>query len=495
MGGRGCCARGTLAMELGNDCLLKEPSIQDAEMSQPLIELKRRGRQVDRNRQSDPVLPVTRRAFIETYGCQMNIGDSEIMAGALVEQGYVTVDSPEKADVIVVNTCAIRENAERRVIGRIGHLQQHRELNPELVLAVTGCMAQRLGDTLLESSAGVDLVAGPDAYRRLGSLVDDIRFGALTRGQTLLAFDAEENYEGLSAVRREGVTAWVTVQRGCNHRCTFCIVPYVRGPEKNRAPEAVISEVEAAVRSGFSEVSLLGQTVNSYRYEDVGFADLLRQVARVEGVRRVRFTSPHPNDVSNDLIDVMSSEPAVCAQLHLPVQSGSDRILKRMVRRYTVDQFLETVERVRAHIPGIALSTDVIVGFPGETEADFEATLDLIRAVRFDEAYMYRYSLRDGTPATKFSSKDFVDAETSGRRLEKLIGVHRTIQREIQESEVGEIRTVLIERDARSADDVLARTESNKMVVFPGTPDQIGSYAEVRLLSTTGATFRGERLS
>jgi len=243
------------------------------------------------------------------------------------------------------------------------------------------------------------------------------------------------------------------------------------------------------------ELSLLGQTVNSYQYQDVGFADLLRHVARVEGVRRVRFTSPHPNDVSNDLIDVMSSEPAVCAQLHLPVQSGSDRILKRMVRRYTVDQFLETVERVRAHIPGIALSTDVIVGFPGETEADFEVTLDLIRAVRFDEAYMYRYSLRDGTPATKFSSKDFVDAETSGRRLEKLIGVHRTIQREIQESELGEIRTVLIERDARSADDVLARTESNKMVVFPGTPDQIGSYAEVRLLSTTGATFRGERLS
>lgn len=463
-------------------------------MSQPLIELRRRGREEDGNRQCDPVLPVTRRAFIETYGCQMNIGDSEIMAGALLEQGYVTVDSPEKADVIVVNTCAIRENAERRVIGRIGQLQRYRESNPDLVLAVTGCMAQRLGDDLLESSSGVDLVAGPDAYRRLGSLVDDIRFGTVTRGQTMLAFDAEENYEGLSAVRREGVTAWVTVQRGCNHRCTFCIVPYVRGSEKNRDPGAVIAEVEAAVRSGYSEVSLLGQTVNSYRYFEVGFPELLRRVARVDGIRRVRFTSPHPIDVDDELIEVMAAEPAVCAQLHLPVQSGSDKILKRMVRRYTVDEFLETVEHVRKGVPGIALSTDVIVGFPGEHERDFEATLELMRTVRFDDAYMYRYSLRDGTPASRFSAEDFVDFETSGRRLEELIGVHRTIQREIQESELGEIREVLIERDARSADDVLGRTESNKMVAFPGSPDQIGTYTRVRLLSTTGATFRGERL-
>ncbi len=463
-------------------------------MPQPLIELKRHGRPVGGSHRSDPVLPVTRRAFIETYGCQMNIADSEIMAGALVEQGYVTVDSPEKADVIIVNTCAIRENAERRVIGRIGQLQRHRDVNPELVLAVTGCMAQRMGDGLLERSAGVDLVAGPDAYRRLGHLVDDIRFGALTRGQTMLAFDAEENYEGLSAVRRDGVTAWVTVQRGCNHRCTFCIVPYVRGPEKNRDPAAVLAEVEEAVQSGFSEVSLLGQTVNSYQYDDVSFAELLRSVARVDGVRRVRFTSPHPNDVSEELIEVMAAEPTVCGQLHLPVQSGSDMILKRMVRRYTVDQFLETVERVRDRVPGIALSTDVIVGFPGEGEEEFEATLDLMRTVRFDDAYMYRYSLRDGTPATRLPSKDFVDVETSGRRLEALIEVHRNIQREIQESEVGEVREVLIERDARSADDVLGRTESNKMVAFPGTPDQIGSYANVRLLSTTGATFRGERI-
>lgn len=455
-------------------------------MAQPLIELKRR------TRRPEPVLPATRRAFVETYGCQMNLGDAELMTGVLEERGYVTVDRPEAADVIIVNTCAIREHAEQRVRGRIGQLQQHRSSNPDLVLAVTGCMAQRLGGELLESAAGVDLVAGPDAYRDLGRLVDEIRFGDLPRGQLLLALDADENYEGLSAVRHEGVTAWVTVQRGCDHRCTFCIVPYVRGPEKNRAPQAVLGEVQNAIEAGFTEVTLLGQTVNSYRHEDWNFAHLLRAVARVDGIRRVRFTSPHPNDVTDELIEVMASEPAVCRQLHLPVQSGSDRVLKRMVRRYTAGSFLETVDRVRDAIPNIALSTDVIVGFPGETEQDFEATLDLMRRVRFDDAFMYRYSPRDGTPATRLPADDFIDEGVSGRRLEALIELHRSIQREIAESELGRSEQVLIEREARSDGDLLGRTEGNKVVAFPGETWRIGGYAKVRLVSTSGATFRGE---
>lgn len=466
-----------------------------SDLPDSLVQLSRRGRPISRKSAREPVLPVTRRAFIETYGCQMNIGDSEIMSGALADRGYVLSERPDDADVIVVNTCAIRENAERRVFGRIGQLQSHREANPDLVLAVTGCMAQRLGDELLASASGVDLVAGPDAYRELGRLVEDIRSGDLSRGQTMLALDAEENYEGLSAVRKEGVTAWITVQRGCDHRCTFCIVPYVRGGEKNRDPDLIVAEARAVVSQGFTEVSLLGQTVNSYQYEGVDFAQILRRVANVEGVRRVRFTSPHPNDVTDELIEVMATEPNVCAQLHLPVQSGSDRILKRMVRRYTVERFHETVRRVRDGIPGIALSTDVIVGFPGETEDDFEATLELMRAVRFDDAYMYRYSLRDGTPATRFPAEDFIDAETSGRRLDQLITLHRSIQREIQESELNQVREALVERAARSPGDVLGRLESNKVVAFPGDPSEIGSYRRVRLLSTTGATFRGERVA
>jgi tRNA-2-methylthio-N6-dimethylallyladenosine synthase len=461
-------------------------------MSTPLVPLRRAETRMQTEQDSGPPVPVSRRAYIETYGCQMNIGDSEIMAGALADRGYVTVDDPTRADVIVVNTCAIREHAEQRVLGRIGQLQQLRRDRPDVVLAVTGCMAQRLGPDLLERSAGVDLVAGPDSYRRLGDVVDGIRGGAIARGQLLLELDDEENYDGVSSIRRTGVSAWITVQRGCDHRCTFCIVPYVRGPEKNRSPSTILAEVGEAVTSGFREVTLLGQTVNSYHHGTTDFARLLRRVARVDGVRRVRFTSPHPNDVSDQLLDAMAAEPNICPQLHLPVQSGSNRVLKRMVRRYTREEFLDIVDRVRSRVPGIALSTDVIVGFPGETEHDFEQTVELMRRVRFDDAFLYRYSPRDGTPATRLPAAEFVDQETSGRRLSDLITLHRQIQREIQERELGAISEVLVEHSARTDGDMLGRTPTNKVVVFPGDESSVGSFCRVRLVSTTGATFIGE---
>jgi tRNA-2-methylthio-N6-dimethylallyladenosine synthase len=301
-----------------------------------------------------------------------------------------------------------------------------------------------------------------------------------------------EDYEGVEAVRREGVTAWVTVQRGCDHRCTFCIVPYVRGGEKNREPGAILAEVRQAVDDGYTEVSLLGQTVNSYRSGDWDFARLLEAVARTGGVRRVRFTSPHPNDVTDDLIRVMAEEPAVCPQLHLPLQSGSDRVLRRMLRRYTVEDFLDTVERVRSGVPGIALSTDIIVGFPGETEDDFEATLEVLRHVRFDDAFLYRYSPRDGTPATRLPPGDFVDDEISGRWLQEAISLHREIQRQINESEVGTVREVLVERRARSEGDMLGRTANGKVAVFGGPESWRNTYRDVRLTSTSGPTFRAE---
>ncbi len=461
-------------------------------MNTPLVPLRRRSAPMSSGPRAGHPVPLSRRAFVETYGCQMNIGDSEIMTGALASRGYVMVDDPAEADVIVVNTCAIREHAEQRVLGRIGQLQQVRRSRPDVVLAVTGCMAQRLGPDLLKRSSGVDLVAGPDSYRSLGDVVDAIRDGALERGQLLLELDAEENYDGIDSVRRTGASAWITVQRGCDHRCTFCIVPFVRGPEKNRSPEAVVAEVRSAVEEGFSEVTLLGQTVNSYQYGETDFAQLLRDVARVEGVRRVRFTSPHPNDVSDRLLDTMASEPAVCPQLHLPVQSGSDRMLKRMVRRYTRGRFLEIVDRVRSRVPGIALSTDVIVGFPGETEEDFELTADLMTRVRFDDAFLYRYSPREGTPATRLPAAELVDEQTSGRRLASLIELQREIQREIHERELGTVAEVLVERSARTEGDMLGRTGTNKVVVFPGRESWIGSFLRVRLDSTTGATFIGE---
>ncbi len=435
--------------------------------------------------------PAGRRVYIETYGCQMNINDTELMEGLLAERGFGRVATADEADVILINTCAIREHAERRVLGRIGELQKHRRAHPELVLGVTGCMAQRLGESLVARTRGVDVVAGPDAYRSLPSVIESIQESALERGQTLLELDAAEQYEDVPYVRASGVSAWVTVQRGCDHRCTFCIVPYVRGPEKNRDPRRIVTEVRQAASEGFTEVVLLGQTVNSYQHGDWDFPRLLRAVGRVEGIRRVRFTSPHPNDVGEDLLRAMDEEPAVCRQLHLPLQSGADRVLKRMVRRYTAAQFMEKVERARRLVPDIALSTDVIVAFPGETEEEFEATLAVMRAARFDDAYLYKYSPREGTPATRLPAADFIPDEVGSARLERLIATHRALQREINEAEVGRACEVLVERRARSEGDVLGRTEQNKVIAFPGSTEQVGRYVDVRITATTGATFRG----
>ncbi|HSH75562.1 MAG TPA: MiaB/RimO family radical SAM methylthiotransferase, partial [Longimicrobiales bacterium] len=284
-------------------------------------------------------------------------------------------------------------------------------------------------------------------------------------------------------------------QRGCDHRCTFCIVPYVRGPEKNRAAREVIEEVEGLAAGGVSEVTLLGQTVNSYRREDTDFPELLRRVARVPGVRRVRFTSPHPNDVTAELVEVMAEEPSVCEHLHLPVQSGSDRTLRRMLRRYTVADLHAKVGLVRSVLPDVALSTDVIVAFPGESDEEFGDTLELMRSVRFDEAFTYRYSLREGTPAARLPREDFVPTEVAQARLEELIEVSRGIQAEINEAEVGRIEEVLIERAGRDEGQILGRTRRNKVVVFDGDPQRVGDYTRVLLERTTGATFVGTEVS
>jgi len=462
------------------------------------------------------------RAYVETYGCQMNISDGELMEGVLESHGYRIVDRPEDADVVIVNTCAIREHAEQRVLGRVSQLNGLKLERPELVIGVTGCMAQRMGDDLLERAPYIDLVMGPDGYRELPSHLQRLRAGGGLQGEeegvrpvgkvplqsgpvsktgkrriqlSVLDLDPRENYEGLEQRRRSGVAAWIPIQRGCDHRCTYCIVPYVRGPEKNRKPDEVLREVEEVVRSGISEVTLLGQTVNSYVHDDWAFPRLLRAVARVPGIRRVRFTSPHPNDVTPELVEVMAEEPAVCEQLHLPAQSGNDRTLKRMVRRYTVATFLEKVAMVRSAIPDISLSTDIIVGFPGETDSEFRDTLDLMRTVRFDDAFTYKYSLRDGTPATRLPESDFVELNVAQARLEELIEVSRGIQAEINESEIGRVDEVLVEREARDPGQMLGRTRRNKVVAFPGSPEIVGSYVPVELTATTGATFRGEKVA
>ncbi len=443
-----------------------------------------------------------KRVYVETYGCQMNISDGELMEGVLEDHGYDIAVDPEDADVILVNTCAIREHAERRVLGRVGQLSGLKRERPDLVIGVTGCMAQRMGETLAEQAPHVDLVMGPDGYRSLPERLAAIEEGrkirpsrsAKKRGPQLAVLDLDlgENYEGLDQRRASRISAWVPVQRGCDHRCTFCIVPYVRGPEKNRKPREVLREIKEIADSGVTEVTLLGQTVNSYEADGQSFPDLLRSVARVPGIRRVRFTSPHPNDVTTDLLDVMAEETAVCEQLHLPLQAGSDRTLRRMLRRYTVEGFLEKVKLARAVVPDIGLSTDVIVAFPGETHEEFQETLEVMRSVRFDDAYTYRYSPREGTPATRFPAADFVPDGEAQERLQRLIEVHRAIQAEINEAEVGRVEEVLVEKEARDPGQILGRSRRNKVVAFPASPDLVGTYLEVRLTGTTGATFVGE---
>lgn len=437
-------------------------------------------------------------AYVETYGCQMNIADGELMEGLLEKSGYRLVDSPEDADVILVNTCAIREHAETRVLGRVGQLNYFKRLRTDVVLGVTGCMAQRMKDELLKKAPYVDLVVGPDGYRDLPMALVEIRSeraaGRPRQRLSVLDLRIDEDYRGLEQRRSSLVTAWVPIQRGCNHRCTFCIVPYVRGPEKNRYPFEIIEEVHKLAASGITEVTLLGQTVNSYKYEYWDFTKLIKALARTPGLQRLRFTSPHPNDFTPELIDVMASEATLCEHIHLPVQSGSDRVLRRMLRRYTVEKFMETVELIRSKMPSVALSTDVIAGFPGETDEDFEQTLQLMEKVRFDEAFTYRYSPREGTPATRLPSRQFVDHQVGQKRLEKLIEVTRRIQAEINRAEVGKYKEILVERMGRYEATIMGRTRRNKVVVATGTELDVGQYISVKLVRTTGPTFQAKRL-
>ena len=446
----------------------------------------------------------SKRAYVETYGCQMNISDGELMEGILANSGFEIVEAPEDADVVLVNTCAIREHAENRVLGRVAQLNGLKRERPELVIGVTGCMAQRMGETLFERAPYVDLVMGPDGYRGLPDALENLEGYRVDRGThsrirspqlAILDLSLGENYQGLEQRRTEGPTAWIPIQRGCNHRCTFCIVPYVRGPEKNRDPLEILNEVRDLTSRGVTEVTLLGQTVNSYTSMDVSFPKLLSEVAQVEGIRRVRFTSPHPNDVTPELIEVMATEPAVCEHLHLPAQSGNNRTLKRMLRRYSVEVLLEKVEMVRADIPEIAISTDIIVAFPGETDDEFRDTLELMRTVRFDEAFTYKYSPREGTPATRLPADEFVPTLEAQARLEELIEVSRGIQAEINAGEIGRIDEVLIERMGRYPGQILGRTRRNKVVAFDGDSERIGCYTHVGLERTTGATFAGKETS
>ena len=423
-----------------------------------------------------------RRIYIETYGCQMNVSDSELMLGVLGREGYVRTEDPGEADVMLVNTCAVRDHAEQRVLGRMGELKRYKR--PGDVLGVVGCMAQRLGPKLLASVPQVDLVIGPDGYRGLPELIARAREGGRVAD---VEFKGWEHYEDVPPVRDNPISAFVTVQRGCDYRCTFCVVPMTRGPERSRTLADVVGEVTRLAAAGTTEVTLLGQTVNSYHDGEHDFADLLRAVGALPGIRRLRFTSPYPTDFTPRVLAAMGDTPAVCEHVHLPVQSGSSRTLKRMLRRYDRTRYLEVVAALRDRVPGIALSTDIIVGFPGETEEDFQETLSLVEQVVFDDAYTFKYSVRDGTPAVRI--KDHVAEETKTERIGRLIEVVRRVAKRKNIGLVGTTHEVLVEGPAKRGALLQARTRTNKIALLDGPAAWIGTYRRVRFTGTTGSTF------
>jgi tRNA-2-methylthio-N6-dimethylallyladenosine synthase len=414
----------------------------------------------------------------------MNVADTELMLGLLGRDGYVATDDPASADVLLVNTCAVRDHAEQRVIGRMGELKRHKRRGA--VLGVVGCMAQRLGRRLLDEAPHVDLVIGPDGYRALPELIGRAGDGQRTAD---VEFRQWEHYEDVPAVRGPRVGAFVTVQRGCDYRCTFCIVPMTRGRERSRRLADVIDEVRRLADEGVTEVTLLGQTVNSYHDGAADFADLLRAVGAVPGIRRLRFTSPYPTDFTDRVVAAVAEVPAVCEHVHLPAQSGSSRLLKRMGRRYDRDQYLAVAERLRAARPGLALTTDLIVGFPGETEQDFGDTVSLVREAGFDDAYTFRYSPREGTGALRLP--DPVPDEAAAERLERLIAMVREVARRRNAGLVGQVHEVLVEKPARRGGLLQARTRGNKIVLLAGPVEWIGTYLPARLTGTTGSTFTG----
>ena len=424
--------------------------------------------------------------YIETYGCQMNVSDSELMLGKLAADGYAAVERPDDADVILLNTCAIRDHAEQRVIGRLGELK--RSMRRGSVVGVTGCMAQRLGPQLLEKAKHVSLVIGPDGYRALPELVAKARDGERA---VHASFDMEEHYEDFAPRRFDRVKAWIPVQRGCDYRCTYCIVPFTRGAERSRRLADVVREAEQVVAEGIGEITLLGQTVNSYFDGEHPFGELLRAVGAVPGVRRLRFTSPHPNDFSDEVIAAMAEVGAVCEHVPLPMQSGSTSMLKRMLRRYTREGYLECVERLRTRIPQLGLTTDIIVGFPGETDEEFEETLSAVRAVGFDDAFTFKFSPREGTPATRMPPEWTVPDEVASERLARLIETVRAGSRARNMARLGERREVLVEKEARRGGLLQTRSRDYKTVLVPGDASLIGKYLTVELTGTTGSTFTG----
>lgn len=425
---------------------------------------------------------------METYGCQMNMADTEVVLSIIDKIGYHPTNEASLADLILVNTCSVRDNAEHRAHQRISELKEHKRRNPDVLVGVLGCMAERLRTSLIEKNNLVDLVVGPDEYRKLPKLISDAYAGQ--RG-IAVKLSRVENYDDITPLRTDGISAWLSVMRGCDKFCTFCVVPFTRGRERSRSLKSVLEEVRQLSEQGFKEVTLLGQNVNSYHDGEYDFADLLRSVAEVDGTMRVRFTTSHPQDMSDKLIETIATHRNICKYIHLPVQSGSNRILKLMNRSYTIEHYLALMAKIKSVMPEVSFSTDIIAGFPTETADDHRMTMDILKEVRYDGAYMFKYSPRENTKA--FDMGDDVSEELKVERLNEIIEFQNGIANDINQTLIGTDVEVLVERDSsRSADDLLGRTDTNKKTLFPREYASVGEYRKVRIERANAQTLFGK---
>ena len=432
------------------------------------------------------------KVYLETYGCQMNEYDSELVKSIMLDNNFSLVDGSDEADIVFLNTCAIREHAHQKIYHKLDELKGRKKRGTVRVVGVLGCMAQNLREELAEHSPVVDIVAGPDSYKRLPLLVASV----LEKGKKGFDFSLSEfeTYSDIAPKRLPGVNAWIAISRGCDNFCTFCVVPYTRGRERNRAPESIIAEAHHVVAEGFRQITLLGQNVNSYRYEDADFTDLMQRMAQVPGLRRVRFTSPHPKDFPRKLLHVIAEYPTLCKHIHLPLQAGSDAVLERMNRTYTQKEFLNLVDDIRRIIPDVSLTTDIIAGFCGETDADFEQTVQVMQQVEFDSAFIFKYSERKNTLAVRKFADD-VSEEVKTERVVRLNAMQRDISKKRNRAEIGKEFEVLIETASKkNPREWLARTDHSKGVVFAAPKNNPGDFVRVRISDAGTNTLLGKLL-
>ena len=429
-----------------------------------------------------------KKVYIETYGCQMNEYDTEIVKAILKKENYGFTERPEEAQVLLLNTCSVRENAHSKVHQRIHVLKYFKTKKNRKIIGVLGCMAQNLKTELFEEKIGVDLVAGPDSYKKLPQMLRSIEENHAE--EYALSLSEYETYSDIFPEHADGVNAWIAVMRGCDNFCTFCVVPYTRGRERSREPQNVVEEARRLAEKGFKQITLLGQNVNSYRFEDKDFADLIEAVSKVDGIERIRFTSPHPKDFPPKLIDVVAKNPKACKHIHLPLQAGNDRVLELMNRTYTQKEFIDLAKHMRQVIPGLVLTTDVIVGFPTETEEEFRDTLHVMQEVVFDAAYMFKYSERKHTIASRKYPDDVSEADKTSR-ITRLVDMQREISWQQNKKHVGQVHQVMVEGKGKKPGQLLGRNDGNKIVVFPDNGAANGELVSVRIEEVTANTLIG----